>query len=224
MNHLSPRFLIILLLPFIWDLVIICSSYTTPLNCTDTSRLCSSFLAFKPTSDQSLPVIQSMFDVLPQDITVEGGGKDYIFIRKNCSCTPVSKKYLSNTTFTVRKNNGSVYAMVLDAYDGLAYFSSNFTREARKGAVVSVRLMCGCSSGLWNYLMSYVLRDGDSVESLASRFGVSMDSIVTVNDLDNPDNVTVGELYFIPLNSGILFCFSFSFCFSSFVCCSYFNF
>lgn len=146
-------------------------------------------------------MIQSMFDVLPHDVTVEGGGKDYIFIRKNCSCSPISKKYLSNTTFTVRENNGSVYAMVLDAYDGLSYFSSNFTREARKGAVVSVRLMCGCSSGLWNYLMSYVLRDGDSVESLASRFGVSMDSIVTVNGLDNPDNVTVGELYFIPLNS-----------------------
>lgn len=54
-------------------------------------------------------------------------------------------------------------------------------------------------------MMSYVLRDGDSVESLASRFGVSMDSIVTANGLDNPDNVTVGQLYFIPLNSGIVF-------------------
>lgn len=210
MNCLQPRILIILVFSFILDLRILCLSYPTPLNCTDTNRLCTSFLAFKPNSEQTLPVIQSMFDVLPQDITIEGSGKDYIFIKKNCSCSTVSKKYLTNTTFTVRENNGSVYNMVMEVYDGLSYFSSNFTREARKGAVVSLRLMCGCSSGLWNYLMSYILRDGDSVESLASRFGVSMDSIVNANSLNNPDNVTVGELYFIPLNSGMLF-FSFFF-------------
>ncbi|KAE9621388.1 putative protein kinase RLK-Pelle-LysM family [Lupinus albus] len=49
--------------------------------------------------------------------------------------------------------------------------------------------------------MSYVMRDGDSVESLASRFGVSMDSIESVNGIDDPDNVTVGSLYYIPLDS-----------------------
>lgn len=146
-----------------------------------------------------------MFDVLPGDITVEGNGRDYVFIRKNCSCASGLNKYLTNTTFTVRENNGSVYDLVIDSYDGLAYFPSNFTRAAKKGAVVSLRLMCGCSSGLWNYLMSYVMEEGDSVESLASRFGVSMDNIETVNGIVNPDNVTVGALYYIPLNSGMTF-------------------
>ncbi|KAL3631947.1 LysM domain receptor-like kinase 3 [Castilleja foliolosa] len=175
---------------------------TTPLNCTDTSRLCTSFLAFKPTSIQNLTVIQSMFDVLQEDITVEGNGRDYIFIKKNCSCAVGLKSYLTNTTFTVRGNNNSVYDLVNDSYDGLAYFPpSNATRAAKKGAVVALKLMCGCSSGLWNYLMSYVMRDGDSVETLASRFGVSMDSIVSINGLSGPDNVTVGNLYYVPLNS-----------------------
>ncbi|KAL0415173.1 UNVERIFIED_CONTAM: LysM domain receptor-like kinase [Sesamum latifolium] len=176
-------------------------AYLAPLNCTDTTRLCTSFLAFKPSPEQTLPVIQSMFDVLQEDVTVEGNGRGYVFIRKNCSCASGLRKYLTNTTFTVRENNGSVYDLVIDSYDGLAYFPSNFTRAAKKGAVVSLRLMCGCSSGLWNYLMSYVMQDGDSVESLASRFGVSMDSIETVNGIANPDNFTVGELYYIPLNS-----------------------
>lgn len=180
------------------------AAYPTPLNCTDTTRLCTSFLAFKPSSEQTLPVIQSMFDVLREDITVEGNGRDYIFIKKNCSCASELNKYLTNTTFTVRENNGSVYDLVVDSYDGLAYFPSNFTRAAKKGAVVSLRLMCGCSSGLWNYLMSYVMQDGDSVESLASRFGVSMDSIETVNGIADPDNITVGALYYIPLNSGMV--------------------
>ncbi|KAK9099214.1 hypothetical protein Syun_026259 [Stephania yunnanensis] len=61
--------------------------------------------------------------------------------------------------------------------------------------------MCGCSSGLWNYLMSYVMEEGDSVEGLASRFGVSMDSIEAANGIDGPGNVTAGEVYYIPLDS-----------------------
>uniref|UniRef100_A0A5B6ZLT9 Putative lysM domain receptor-like kinase 3 n=1 Tax=Davidia involucrata TaxID=16924 RepID=A0A5B6ZLT9_DAVIN len=175
-------------------------SYPTPLNCTDTARLCASFLAFKPNENLTLPVIQSMFDVFPEDVTVEGNGRDYLFIRKNCSCASTIKGYLTNTTYTVRENGGSVYDMVIEAYHGLA-FLSNSNRAARAGGVVSLQLFCGCSSRLWNYLMSYVMTDGDSIESLASRFGVSMDSIETLNGIANPDNVSVGALYYIPLNS-----------------------
>lgn len=111
-----------------------------------------------------------------------------------------------------------MHDLVVEAYNGLA-FLPNFTREARTGSVVSLQLFCGCSSGLWNYLMSYVMRDGDSVASLASRFGVSMDSIERVNGIENPDNVSVGSLFYIPLNSGIVFflyCISFS-CFFGFL-------
>ncbi|KAM1359636.1 hypothetical protein ACFX11_046609 [Malus domestica] len=142
-----------------------------------------------------------MFDVLPEDVTVEGGdGRGYVFVKKNCSCAKGIKSYLTNTTFTVKSADGYVYDMVMEAYGGLT-FLRNTTRRARYGAVVSLRLMCGCSSGLWNYLMSYVMRDGDSIESLASRFGVSMDSIEKVNGISDPDNATVGALYYIPLNS-----------------------
>lgn len=177
-------------------------SYPTPMNCTDTTRLCTSFLAFKPKENQTLAVIQSMFDVLPGDVTVEGaGGKGYVFVRKNCSCAWTTMKYVTNTTFTVKSSEGLVYDMVMKAYDGLALLP-NTTRPARYGAVVSLRLLCGCSSGLWNYLMSYVMEDGDTVESLASRFGVSMDSIEKANGIVNPNNVTVGSLFYIPLNSG----------------------
>lgn len=201
MGRQKAVILIVLLHVLLKFHVFIAAQYPAPLNCTDTTRLCTSFLAFKPSPEQNLAVIMSMFDVLQEDITVEGNGRDYVFIKKNCSCALGLNKYLTNSTFTVRKNNGSVYDLVKDSYDGLAYFPLNFTRAAKKGAVVSLRLMCGCSSGLWNYLMSYVMEDGDSVESLASRFGVSMDSIETVNGIANPDNVTVGALYYIPLNS-----------------------
>lgn len=190
-------------------LLIVQATFSTALNCSDTTRLCSSFLAFKPSPEQTLPVIQSMFDVLPNDITVEGNGRDTIFIRKNCSCVSGLSQYLTFTTFTVRESNRSVNDLLWDSYHGLAYFPPNSTtRAAKKGEVVSLRLLCGCSSGLWNYMMSYVMAEGDSVESLASRFGVSMDSIERLNGIANPDNVTVGALYYIFLNSGmVLFLF-----------------
>nr|XP_043614265.1 lysM domain receptor-like kinase 3 [Erigeron canadensis] len=188
-----------LLLIFLFISPCFCSSTTPPLNCTETSRLCTSFLAFSPTKNQTLDIILSMFDITSKDIT-SSSSSNYLFIRKNCSCSATSHNYLTATTYTVRRTGGSVYDIVTDAYGGLAYLS-NFTRPARAGAVVSLQLLCGCSSGLWNYLMSYVMKDGDSIELLASRFGVSMDSIESVNGISNPDNVTVGALYYIPLNS-----------------------
>lgn len=181
------------------------SAAPTPLKCSDTARLCISFLALNPDPHHTLAEIQSMFDVLPADVTVEDNSHGYLFIKKNCSCSSSTNKYLTNTTFTVRKEEGSVNQMVKEAYGGLALVP-NSTRTARLGAVVSLHLLCGCSSGLWNYLMSYVMDDGDSIQSLASRFGVSMDSIETVNGIDDPDNVTVGAVYYIPLNSGGFVC------------------
>ncbi|KAL9405594.1 hypothetical protein Peur_002566 [Populus x canadensis] len=201
MNH-RPRtsFLIPVLCFLCLQIQPLHSFSTQPMNCTDTTRLCTSFLAFKPQENLTLAMIQSMFDVLPQDVTREGNGHGYIFIKKNCSCLSKDKVYVTNSTYTVKFSGGYVYDIVINAYDGLA-FLPNTTRQAKVGAVVSLRLFCGCSSGLWNYLVSYVMKEGDTVQSLSSRFGVSMDSIETVNGIQNPDNVTAGALYYIPLNS-----------------------
>ncbi|CAA7049661.1 unnamed protein product [Microthlaspi erraticum] len=168
------------------------------MNCSDTTRLCTSFLAFKPNQNQTFSVIQSMFDALPADITADVSG--YTYVRKNCSCLTTTHQYTTNTTFTVRQNRSYISEAVVSAYSGLA-FPPNTTRGAPAGAVVSVQLLCGCSSGLWNYLMSYVTVSGDSVQSLSSRFGVSMDRIEEVNGISNPDNITIGDVFYIPLDS-----------------------
>ncbi|WOL14626.1 MMS19 nucleotide excision repair protein [Canna indica] len=177
------------------------ASLSVPLNCSDTTRLCTSFLAFKADRNVTLPQIQSMFDVFREDVTAdEGSSPGYVFVRKNCSCLS-DKTYLTNTTFTVREETSSVYPEVARAYRGLAFLPNMTRRAARPRAVVSLHLLCGCSSGLWNYLMTYVMENGDSIESLSSRFGVSMDSIETVNGMSGPDGVVVGDVYYIPLNS-----------------------
>ncbi|ONK69801.1 uncharacterized protein A4U43_C05F26880 [Asparagus officinalis] len=140
-----------------------------------------------------------MFDATIADVTSDPiSNPNYLFIRKNCSCL-TSRRYFTNTTFTARQQ-GNAYSLVTEAYGALASFA-NSSRVVREGNVVGLRLYCGCSSGLWNYLMSYVMEEGDTVEGLASRFGVSMDSIETANGLDGPDGVVVGDVYYIPLNS-----------------------
>lgn len=184
-----------------------CYSASPPLNCSDTARICTSFLAFKAARNVTLPLVQSMFDVFPEDVTAdESSNPGYLFIRKNCSCL-YDKKYLANSTFTMREQEGFVNETVARAYDGLALLP-NSKRRARVGAVISLHLLCGCSSGLWNYLMSYVMEEGDSIESLSSRFGVSMDAIETVNKMDGPNGGVVGNVYYIPLNSGLTIFFS----------------
>lgn len=177
-----------------------CQSTSAPLNCSDTTRLCTSFLAFKAGPNIALPLVQSMFDVFSEDVTVdEGSSPGYLFIRKNCSCFH-DMKYLANTTFTMRGLEGVVYPTISRAYGGLAILA-NSTRKVRLGAVISLHLFCGCSSRLWNYLLSYVMEEGDSVELLSSRFGVSMDDIETVNGMNSPNDIVSGDVYYIPLNS-----------------------
>lgn len=49
--------------------------------------------------------------------------------------------------------------------------------------------------------MSYVMEEGDSIELLSSRFGVSMYDIEAVNGMDSPAGIIPGNVYYIPLNS-----------------------
>ncbi|KAK1313815.1 LysM domain receptor-like kinase 3 [Acorus calamus] len=196
-------------MPLLLHLLLLLSIPTTslsiPMNCSDPTRLCTSFFSYPAHPNLSLPHLQSLFDVLPHDITVDvPSDPSFLFIRKNCSCSPRLNHYLTNTTLTVPDSSSAgttVSEAAAAAYGGLEFPPPGGPRPAQPGKVVSLRLMCGCSSGLWNYLMSYVAAEGDSIGSMGSRFGVSMDSIEAVNGVADPDNVTAGRVYYIPLDS-----------------------
>eukprot|EP01018_Ginkgo_biloba_P009983 Gb_08509 [translate_table: standard] len=59
--------------------------------------------------------------------------------------------------------------MVERAYVGLAWMPDNVCRSKHYKAAVSLHLISGCSSNLWNYLLSYVVQGQDTLSSLASR-------------------------------------------------------
>ncbi|RLM92170.1 hypothetical protein C2845_PM08G25070 [Panicum miliaceum] len=185
---------------------------SAPLACSELSRVCTAFLAFPAAlaGAANATLLESMFDAAPGDITADAAASPgYAFVRKNCSCLP-SRTYLANTTYTIPSSaaaSGAPNATAADvaaaAYEGLAVPPPGGAaqRPPRPGAVVALHLLCGCSSGPWNYLLSYVGVDGDTVESLSSRFGASMDAIEAANAMAGPDPITAGKVYYIPLNS-----------------------
>lgn len=175
---------------------------TNPLHCSDTTRVCESFIAHRLQDTETLMTVQSLFDVTSADITFDQSFNDkdrYVFVKKSCSCFPFRKQYLTSTTYTVMKNGGFLAPLVEMAYEGLAQLP-NASRIAHLGAVITVDLLCGCSNNVWNYLLSYVLQDQDTLASIASRFGVSMQDIETVNNITDPNFISVGKVYYIPMN------------------------
>ncbi|KAL6845594.1 hypothetical protein ACP4OV_025089 [Aristida adscensionis] len=183
---------------------------SAPLACSELSRICTAFLAFPAAAaGANATLLESMFDAAPGDLTADAASSPgYAFVRKNCSCLP-SRTYLANTTYTIAAAeapgapNATAADVAAAAYAGLAVPPPGGAaqRPPRSGAVVALHLLCGCSSGTWNYLLSYVGVGGDTVESLSSRFGASMDAIEAANGMAGPDPITAGKVYYIPLNS-----------------------
>ncbi|WVZ68872.1 hypothetical protein U9M48_017753 [Paspalum notatum var. saurae] len=209
-----PPLLLILFLPLAVSGAAAAGETATsaPLACSELSRVCTAFLAFPAagSGDANATLLESMFDAAPGDITADAAASPgYAFVRKNCSCLP-SRTYLANTTYTIPSSSAAASATNATAADAAAAAYAGLAvpppggaaqRPPRPGAVVALHLLCGCSSGPWNYLLSYVGVEGDTVESLSSRFGASMDAIEAANAMAGPDPITAGKVYYIPLNT-----------------------
>ncbi|MCE2531531.1 MAG: LysM peptidoglycan-binding domain-containing protein [Acidimicrobiia bacterium] len=44
----------------------------------------------------------------------------------------------------------------------------------------------------------YEIQSGDTLFSIAQQFGVSLDDLVALNNIENPDNIRAGDQLFIP--------------------------
>jgi LysM repeat protein len=47
--------------------------------------------------------------------------------------------------------------------------------------------------------LRYVVKRGDRLANIADQFGVTVDAIVALNNLDNPDHIEAGQVLLIPL-------------------------
>jgi LysM repeat protein len=46
--------------------------------------------------------------------------------------------------------------------------------------------------------VTYAVAEGDTLARIATRFGVSVDALVTTNEISNPNQIRVGDLLVIP--------------------------
>ncbi|MYJ13330.1 MAG: LysM peptidoglycan-binding domain-containing protein, partial [Acidimicrobiia bacterium] len=44
----------------------------------------------------------------------------------------------------------------------------------------------------------YTIQSGDTLYSIAQQFGVTLDDLVALNNIENPDSIRAGDQLFIP--------------------------
>lgn len=127
----------------------------------------------------------------------------------NCSCSGQYSQ--ANTSYTIKQ--GDSYLIVANnTYQGLstcqALQNQNnvSTRNLDVGMEITVPLRCACptrnqtSDGV-KYLLSYLVRSGDSVLSISQRFGADLDSALQANGLSESRNIYFFTTLLVPLKN-----------------------
>jgi LysM repeat protein len=82
----------------------------------------------------------------------------------------------------------------------VATASSSPTLAASPSAAVSPSASASAGpSGPTPSPLSYVVKRGDRLQGIADQFGVTVDAIVALNNLDNPDHIEAGQVLLIPV-------------------------
>ncbi|KAJ7242342.1 hypothetical protein O6H91_Y436100 [Diphasiastrum complanatum] len=200
----QPFFFVLLLLssPWVW------AQQSNPLPCSDLGRICTAYIQYLLPSSSSVEDVQNLFNVKPDAITAESSSaytakapyKQSLIVKVQCSCSP-EKKYFAYTSYDTTANGTTFDSIVNNAYEGFAWSDHyNATQTFPQNTPVPLSILCGCSNVDWNYLLSHVVTQDDTLLLLAQRFNSDVASIQAVNNVKN-DLIYTGVVYFIPINS-----------------------
>ncbi|GMH17309.1 hypothetical protein Nepgr_019150 [Nepenthes gracilis] len=152
--------------------------YNTPLSIAYLLNANSSAIA-------QLNGISSLVSTIPSG--------DLVIIPINCSCTSARSYYQYNATYTLSAGD-TYFSVANNTYEALttcqAMMSQNpyGVRNLSEGLDLLVPLMCACptsnqtKSGV-EYLLTYLVKQGDTVDSIGNMFGVDKQSILDANEL-----------------------------------------
>ncbi|KAI5072780.1 hypothetical protein GOP47_0012886 [Adiantum capillus-veneris] len=173
-----------------------------PLHCSDPNRVCSAYLYYLLSSNESKADVAALFNVGHHDLMLDPRHASLdaqgLFIRVNCSC--ISSVYLANASYndTSASNLATVISRV---YAHLAW-APNTTLPVTPGRTVHISLLCGCLDNTreYGYLLSYLVQSHDTLNTLASRFESSIPSIVVLNNITNENVIYTNQVYYLPIN------------------------
>ncbi|XP_039158320.1 serine/threonine receptor-like kinase NFP [Eucalyptus grandis] len=133
-----------------------------------------------------------------------------LFVPLTCSCNPTNSTNnisSANTNYTIRSGD-NFYLVSTQPFENLTSYQSVkvvnpslVPTSLTIGDDVVFPIFCKCPNttqvaGGVNYLVSYVLQPSDNLSSVASRFGVSEQSIVDING----NNTKPTETLFVPVS------------------------
>lgn len=178
-----------------------CLSYMTfrSIPPYDTPSSIANLLASKPSSLASLNNFSFISETIPSHYLV--------IVPVSCTCS--GSIFQHNAPYTVIRGD-YYFRIVNNTYQGLttcrAIMSQNYydAEEIPVGVTLLVPLRCACPStkqvenGV-NILLTYMATEGDTLEKIGGRFGVSNEAIMEANMLTNKSKIYPFNPILVPL-------------------------
>ncbi|GMN29717.1 hypothetical protein TIFTF001_002533 [Ficus carica] len=185
--------------------------------CNGRNRSCQTYLTFRSTPPyNTVSAISALFSVDPFEVSQFNNVSEtspfetdhLVFVPVNCSCS--GQFYQANKPYTVK--HGENYLIIANnTFQGLTTCQALLNQSVNPPAanistnqIISVPLRCACPTknqsdlGI-NYLVSYLVRQGDTFLIISQTFGVNADSVSEANDL--PETLFPFTTLLIPLEN-----------------------
>ncbi|KAM0005248.1 putative protein kinase RLK-Pelle-LysM family [Helianthus debilis subsp. tardiflorus] len=184
----------------------------TRYTCTNNTKiLCPSFLIFRANPRfPTISAISALFGFPTDDLLrlnnivspLETLFVDReVFVPVSCSCSDGFFQTRFNYTST---ENTTLSEIACGVFEGLVktvtLLEENQHQEVVKvGYVLDVPLECACPSSEYKYFVTYPLVSGDSIDKVSTKFGISKNDILAVNNLQPDTTIYPETTILVPL-------------------------
>ncbi|KAJ3671409.1 hypothetical protein LUZ60_007488 [Juncus effusus] len=198
------------------------ASTTLGYACTgsSSSSACSSYLIFRASAPtyQSPVQISYLFNSSVSEVSAVNSVADVtpiadgelVLVPIPCSCS--DGYYQHNANYTLNFGNETYFTISNNTFQGLttcqALIAQNpyGSRSLVVNSTLKIPIRCACPSsnqstaGI-NYLLSYLITWDDNPSSIASRFGISVQSLLDANELNSSSTIYPFTTLLVPLKT-----------------------
>ncbi|XP_023765111.1 lysM domain receptor-like kinase 4 [Lactuca sativa] len=175
---------------------------TYSCNSADT-KTCNTFIIYRPQSNQTLSAIATLFNVNESQLNSTTHFQDReVIVPIICNCPDLSSRSIINYT---NFNSYSFPDIACGVYQGLVkpFVLAQQNGNLHGTPLVRVPVKCACvnTSNERNdtrYLVTYPVMENDTLDMIASKFGVTVGSIEEANEMDPPQTIFGGTTLLVP--------------------------
>ncbi|KAI4305763.1 hypothetical protein L6164_029110 [Bauhinia variegata] len=172
--------------------------------CNGVNKSCLSYLTFKsaPPKYNTPPSIAFLLNSTASLIAEANNISDVdpipadklVIVPVTCSCSGNGKYYQHNASYSLKSKDETYFSVANNTYEALTTCQALMAQnpyDMRKlvvGLDLLVPLRCACPTSKqmaagFNYLLSYLVSEGESIEEIGGKFGVDEQSVKDANEL-----------------------------------------